>query len=355
MRYVSTLDFDVAPRLTDWWRPLAAAALAVALSACGGGGGSSSSDSGTAQGKAVGPPATGATLANSTTEASEASKAMVAGADAMITQYGTMTGFAALLGAPVGLQASPAEATAHVLAAPAEGTARPLAAQAVTCDDFVDSPCSGTVTMDTSIAVGATSIAAGDYADIRFARVSGRLNGRSTVLDGRLRMDFLTPVAASSTLKSLSVLLTLEGFNGSVNGNTFGPITQVAQLDIDSVGVGTMTAAGATFAGMSGVTINSAGNYTVASGKVRIAYWGNANNYVDLNLSNWRVVGNRPQVGSTATVTAASGSVSIRVSSSSQTTVVYAVTVTAGGSSLSYVVTATYPASGAPTYSAVRG
>jgi hypothetical protein len=342
------------------WRPLLVAALTAALSACGGGGGSSSSSNAPALGQALGPPTAGATLANSTTEASEGSKAMVAGADAMVTQYGAMTGFAALLGAPVGMQASPAEASAHVLSAPtpaAAGTATPLAAQAVTCGDFVDMPCTGGVTMDTSIAVDATAIVAGDYADIRFTKVSGRLQGRSTVLDGHLRIDFLTAVSANSTqLTSLSVLLTMDAFNGSVNGNAFGPITQVARLDIDSNGAGTLTAAGATFAGMSGVTVTSSGNYAVASGRVRIAYWGNAGQYVDLNLTNWRVAGGRPQVGSTASVAAAVGSATLRVTASSQTTVVYAVSLTAGGSTLTYVVTATYPTGGgAPTYSTVRG
>jgi hypothetical protein len=328
-------EFPQAPR---WLPRLLPAALTALLVACGGGGDSG----GAAPASVAGPPSTGAVLANSSNEA--AKSAVVAGADAAVAQAGALSGFSAVFGTPIAAHQSPA-ATRK----------RALAVIASTCDDWVDLPCSGSATVDTNVPRTATVVNAGDYLDVRFTSVSGLLLGNSVLLNGRMRMDFQSAFDPLMTqFPGLNLLLTLDGFSGSVNGKLFGPVTDLAKLQIDSQGAGTLTAAGARYTGLRGVTTTGPGDYTIAAATVRTSYWADAGRYVDLSLANWHVAGARPAVGSQATVSAAQGSMVITVAASTTASVVYTVSISSPTGNASFLVTATYPlGGGAPVYTAV--
>jgi hypothetical protein len=317
--------------------PLAFGALLVA---CGGGGGGSGSGD-----EVVYPPGTPATLSATTDNAAGAAAATVATADAAANRSGSLGSLSVFLGAPVGAQQTPTFARE-----------RPLTVQTAQCSDIFDTySCSGTARLDTNIDPNASTIPAGAYIDVTFSALSGVLFGDSYVFNGRLRLEFesgFNPNSGSDA--GLDVLLKLYSLDGSVNGSTFGPFSDVGRLTVTSGGNATITAGGATYSHLSGVSVTSAGNYDIGSAQVRVGYWSNSGAYVDVNLSNWHVSGRRPTVGSTATVTAGTGSVSINVTSSSAATVVYRVVITVGGSATTYTVTATYSDSGSPNYAAVQ-
>jgi hypothetical protein len=129
-------------------------------------------------------------------------------------------------------------------------------------------------------------------------------------------------------------------------------------LEIDSNGQSTLTVGGGRYTGVSGVTYSGPDNYSIAHGQVRVGHWADSGAYVDISLTNWRVIGGRPAVGSQAVVSSgpgpSTGSAAIGVIASSPTSVVYSVAFTIDGVATIYIVTATYPpGSGAPTYAAV--
>lgn len=357
-------------RLMDGGRPAAAptaglrvalpaaltAAFTAALVACGGGGGGSSASSVTA------PPSTGATLTNSSTDASQSAQAVVAGAGAAAARVGSMSGVSAVFGAPVGTQSA---TRAHALGAPSEaapGAAaaqrkRALAVATLGCAELVDPPCTGSATSDTNITANATGIVPGNYFDLQFAALSGSLFGKSVVLNGHMRIEFLSALAFNATtFPGLDLQILLDGFNGSVGGVPFGPTSDLARLQINAQGLSTVTAAGITYIGLNTVTLSGNGNYSVGDATLRLSHWSEPSRYVELHLVNWTVTSGRPGVGSTATVSAAVGSIAINVTSTSSTNVVYAVGITAGNATTPYIVTATYPAGGgAPSYGVVPG
>jgi len=327
------------------WLP---AAFAVWLVACGGGGG----DGGPGPTDDVaGPPTVSAILQNTAGEASQSVQAAVGTADNAAARASSLSGLSALLGTPI---AGPSSAHVHPLAAPASGTARPLAVMTAACSDLFEPPCAGSASVDTNIADTATRIAAGDYADMQFASLSGTFAGESVALNGRMRIEFLSAIdLASTTFDGMDVKLKLVSFSGSINGAAFGPISDSSRLRIDAQGVATVTAGGATYSGLGGVTVTGAGHYGVANTTVRMSYWSDAGRYVDLTLQSWQVLGGRPTVGSMATV-GGSGSIVVSATSASSSTVVYAVAVTAGGATTNYIVTASYPSGGGvPSYTAV--
>ncbi len=104
-----------------------------------------------------------------------------------------------------------------------------------------------------------------------------------------------------------------------------------------------------------GVSTTDAQNYNVIGGtRLRTAHWSNAAGYVDVQFTeNWIVSQGRPSAGSSAIISDGNASMTINVQSSSASSVVYAVTASVNGATVSYTVTATYPASGAPTYTVV--
>jgi hypothetical protein len=258
----------------------------------------------------------------------------------------SLSGFSALAGAPFG---------AHQTLSSTRK--RALAVSNTPCTDWVDAPCSGSATQDTNVPDTVRVLHPGDYLDVRFASVTGPSLGNNLVLNGRMRLDFLSAFDLDAAqFPGLDLKLTFDGFSGSVNAKPFGPITDLSRLQISTQGVTTITAGGASYTALSGITITGPGDYVVGGGTVRASYWSDAGKYVELQLQNWRVAGARPAVGSRATVTAAQGSISIVATSSATGSVVYAVSIASTTGNASYAVTATYPqGGGAPTYTAVPG
>ena len=264
----------------------------------------------------------------------------------------SLSGLSVLFGGSFG----PLQAPATRQVAPSAG--RDVQAQAVqteSCTALLDAPCSGSATLDTNVADTATVIRPGDYADLRFLSLSGSMLGERLTLNGRMRIDFLSTLDINATQNpGLDLTLLLDGFAGSINGQSFGPISDTSRLQIDTQGVTTITGGGASFTGMSGMSVTANGSYVIGGGRVRQGYWADSNRYVDLTLQNWHVVGSRPTVGSQAFIAAGSGNIAIQVTASSAASVVYAVTVNVGGAISRYTVTASYPAGGgAPVYTAV--
>ncbi len=326
------------------------AALAALLVACGGGGGDGSATPGA---QVSGPPTVAAVLGNSPADAAQSAQAAVGGAAAAVTRANSLSGLSALFGGSVGSLQVHLPATRQV-AMSAGHDVQPLAVQTAACTDLLSLPCVGSATVDTDIVDTANVIRAGNYADLRFLSLSGNLLGQRLTLSGRMRIDFLSTIDLNAAQNpGLDLKLLLDGFGGSVNGQSFGPISDLSRLQVDAQGVGTLTAGGASYTGMTGTSVSDNGSYVIGGGRVRQAHWADPNRYVDVTLQNWQVLGNRPTVGSQAVVAAGSGSIAIQVVSSSIDSVVYAVTLNVGGPAVRYVVTASYPAGGgAPSYTA---
>jgi hypothetical protein len=327
-----------------WFARALAPAAAALLVACGGGGGDGTSPAD----QVAGPPTTAATLVGSSTDASQSARAAVASADAAAARARSLSGLSALLGQPVG--------SARVRPAASNPREQIQAVTTSSCVDFFETlSCSGSIVLDTNVAETATTVGPNDYADVRFQAVSGPLLGNQVSLNGRLRVDFLSVLNLNATtFTGMDLLLTLDGFSGTVNGSAFGPLSDVGRLQIDSNGASTVTAGGARYQGLSGVTTSGANSYRIGSGTVRTGHWTDSNTYVDLALAGWQVSDGRPVPGSRATLTAAQGSIDVTVASSSSQSVSFTVSITVNGVATHYLVTATYPVGGgAPTYNAV--
>ena len=331
--------------------------LALAVTACGGGGGDAGSTPAPSD-PPIGPPATAVALSTSAGDASDAARTALAAADGMAGRYSTMTGFTALLGVPVAAEpASPSTfrlPTARRAAWP-DDRARRLDVTTQGCTEFVDAPCSGTVTLDTNVAGNATTVSPGQYVDATFNGISGLVLGRSVTFAGRLRIEFLTSVNLNNPqLPGLGLRLKFTNFAGTLAGSAFGPVNETADFNFSGQGVGTLTAGGARYGSLGGVSVTGAGAYSINTGDVRLAFGTSTTGHVDARLTNWRSQGARPAVGSQATLTAAGTSATVQVTASSSTTVVYAVSIVTATATRVFTVTATYPAGGgAPTYAAV--
>lgn len=317
-------------------RALAAASLAL-LAACGGGGGGD--DTAMA---VVGPPSVAAALANTTSEAQQSAPAAVAGADNALRRYSALEAFSAYAGTPLTPPAAAPGGHKVALAAP---TMHPLAVQTAPCSELLSAPCTGSVSGDTNIAGDASSVRAGDWAWIEFQSLTGMLYGQQLSFNGNFRMDFLSAVTlGGSTFSGLDVKLSFTGFSGSINGASFGPVSEAFRLQVTSGGTSTITVGGASFTDLSGVSVTGSGSYTIGGGTLRISYWGDATRYVDLSYTDWQMVSGRPAVGAKVTATAGSDSIALTVLSSSTTTVVYSAAMTVAGRTTYYTVTATYAA-----------
>jgi hypothetical protein len=142
-------------------------------------------------------------------------------------------------------------------------------------------------------------------------------------------------------------------FSGTADGVSFGPLNEVALYEFDGQGVGTMTIDGLRIIGFDTMSVTDDDNYSLANVTLRRAHWAVPAGYVDMSFQGCSVVNGRPSADSRVTVWAPNSSIAVVVTSSSASTVVYAVTATVNGASVSYTVTATYPASGAPSYTVV--
>lgn len=300
----------------------------------------------------MGPPAAAATLAATAADASGAAGAVVGAAAAAVDRANALSSLSVLLGGPVGLRSLPAAVPTPQPA----GRARRLAVETAPCAELLDGPCTGSVTLDTNLSnPDATVAPAGTYFDLRFSSLSGRLLGQQMAFNGGVRMELRSSMNLNATVfRGIDMRVCFNAFSGSINGETFGALTECADFVIDSQGNGTVTAGGARYAGLGAVDVLGDGAYTLTGTRVVQAHWSQASGHVELNLQDWRSSGNRPVVGSRATLTASGGSVTVTVSASSSARVDYAVVFAIGGVTTRYTVTASYPAGGgAPSYVAV--
>lgn len=334
-------------------RRAAACTLAALLAACGGGGGGSSGPTVEA------PPQSPATLQSSSGDAAGATIAAAASAQRLV-QLGTTvnTGFggASGLAAPT-RGAVPARLFADWsrTALGLHGRKQSLAVQTVGCADFLGtSGCSGSVTIDTNFAAtGSHVIPAGTYVAITFGALQGvNPQGAPIALNGTFRLDYLTAIDLNaSTLANVQFQITLAAFGGSVNGLAFGPETEIAIFAFDADGTASLTVDGLRIVNLDGITIVDAGDFSLTGVAVRVPHWTSSTGYVDFNFVDWNVTANRPVIGSTVIATAGANSITVNVSASSSTTVIYGVVASVGGAVAAYTVTASYPpGGGAPTY-----
>lgn len=334
---------------------LGAMALALAAAGCGGGGGGGGDPAPTFSDPPAGPPAAAATIGTSGTDATDATRAAVATADGLVARQASMNGLAAVLGASVAGMDTPvaSELIARVSRSPLQHPERArILATTDPCTDYVDAPCSGTVTSDTNIANNATSISAGQYAEVTFNNISGFLLGRAVTFSGKLRIEFLTGVSTTSgSFAGMGLRIKFTAFAGTVAGNTFGPISETVDLNISGQGVPTLVTGGVRYGTVANVTSTGAGAYTIGTGTARLGFGAAAAGYVDVNLSSWRISGGRPQASSSASVAAGSVTVTVTVASSSASTVTYNVSIASGGVTKTFLVTAQYTGN-TPSYSA---
>jgi hypothetical protein len=335
----------VTNRLQLW---LAAAGLATLLAACGGGG--EGGDSAAAGPVPEAPPATAAALQTTSTEASGAAAASMDSAQRLVQLN------ASLNGAIPALANGGSAALSWSRAALSASRERALATQTLTCADFFDSAsCSGSLTVDTNASGTGTVIPAGTYVTMSFNALQGSFGGSPVLINGTLRMEYLSAFDANaSSLAGLRVQIAFTNFSGTSEGVSFGPLNEVALYEFDAQGVGTMTIDGLRITGFDTLTVTDANNYSLANVTLRRAHWATASGYVDMSFQGWSVANGRPSLNSRATITAPNSSITVTVTSSSASTVVYGVTATVNGASLAYTVTASYPAGGgAPTYTVV--
>jgi hypothetical protein len=320
-------------QLTSRVRRVVPALLASLLLACGGGGGS-------------GPADVAATFSRTPEEASAATQAALAGASDAARNTGELGGLFLFFGGPPAALGSPP-------------TERKQALQVVQlgCSDLLEFPCSGSASADTNISGSSSLVAAGDYIDISFNQLSGIMGGDSVGFDGRMRMDFRASFDLNaSSMAGLNLDFTFDNLRVDVNGASYGPINDTGTLLVDGAGIMTVSTGGRSYTGLTGVSVDDGDNFVVGGGSVRMPYRSGSAKHVDIDLQNWQVVGGRTLVGSSATLTAANGSVSVLVTASSALQVRYAVVLTVDGVSANYIVTADYPeAGGAPTYTVVAG
>lgn len=336
-------------------RILAAGLLAL-LTACGGGGGDGDGGA-AATAEVIGPPATAASLANTADEASKSAAAAVSGAEQALQRVNAMNAFAAISGSPVVPQdAVPGSATLRWRLPPLAPGKQALAVETATCGELLDPPCTGSARLETNVDDTATTLKTGDWINVQFQALSGRLLAQQLSFNGSMRLEFLAPFDPdAATLANFDAKVILQDFSGAVNGAAIGPLSDAFRLQVNAQGTSTITAGGTSLSGMRNVTVSGSGSYRIGGGTVRLSHWTDSSRYVDMAFDGWQVVANRPAVGSVVNISAGAGRMALRVTASSSTSVVYAVTVSpSGGGSTTYTVTASYPAGGgAATYSAV--
>jgi hypothetical protein len=252
---------------------------------------------------------------------------------------------------PLGASGSPLNLRNTVARAARE---QALSRETVACGNLGLTSCSGSVTFDTNVADNATVLPAGSYFAMTFNGLSGGADGNTVSMNGLFRMDFQTALNIDALdFANARFQVTLGGLSGTVDGISFGPETALALYEFDPRGTPTLTIDGLRIQG--GVSTTDAQNYNVIGGtRLRTAHWSNAAGYVDVQFTeNWIVSQGRPSAGSSAIISDGNASMTISVQSSSASSVVYAVTASVNGATVAYTVTATYPASGAPTYTVV--
>jgi hypothetical protein len=334
--------------LTNRLRPWLAAAGLATLVACGGGGGG---DEATAGPVLETPPATAAALQTTDTEASGAAAASIDSAQRVVQLN------AGLNGSMPALAKGGSAALSWGRAALSVSRERALATQTVTCADFFgSSSCSGSLTVNTNHSGSGTVIPAGTYVNITFNALQGSFGGSPVLVDGTLRVDYLSTFDANaSSLAGLRVQMTFGDFSGTSEGVSFGPLTEVALYEFDDQGNSQMTVDGLKIYGLDTISVTDADNYSLPAVGVRRAHWASPSGYVDVNFENWSVANGRPAVGSQVGFSAGSSDLFLAVTASSASAVQYAISAHINDVLVaSHTVTATYPAGGgAPSYTVV--
>lgn len=335
---------NVMTRLQHW---LAAAGLATLLGACGGGGGDSAA---AAAPVLEAPPSTAASLQTTSMEASGAAAATADSSQRLVQLS------ASLNGNLLPLASSGTSALSWSRAALSASREHPLATRSLTCADFFGTTaCSGSLTVDTNATGTGSVIPAGTYVTLTFSALQGSLSGSPMLLNGTLRLDYLTSFDVNAaTPAGLRFQLGFSGFSGTSEGVSFGPLSAIALYEFDAQGAGQLTIDGLRITGFETVTVTDANNYSLPNVTVRRAHWATPAGHVDLHFSHWSVVNRRPALNSTAIISVPGSSVTVIVRESSASSVVYEVNALVNGAAVSYTVTASYPAGGgAPTYTVV--
>jgi hypothetical protein len=337
-------------------RGTAAASLTAVLVACGGGGGGDGGGENTPAGALNSPPARAASLSQTGTEAAESVKSTVAGADLVAQQTAHPQGnFLPLnvFGGPSSSLAVSGESAPTRATVP--GREQAQAVQTLACSSLFAVACSGSATVDTNLTSDVPVLPAGTYVAMSFNSLQWNVNGQSMSLQGALRMDYLTAFDLNaSSLAGVRVQLTLSGLAGSAAGISFGPQSGVALLEVDALGRSSLTMDGRTFGGMTDVRVTDANNYGIGAGSVRGSHWADAAAHVDVRYSGWTVVGGRPVQGASAVVSAGADRIDITVLSTTAGATVYDVRITVAGSTRRFTVTATHVAGSPSVYSAVE-
>lgn len=316
----------VAPRR----RVVAASLLALWLAACGGGG-----SDGINNGGVQGPPAQAAALQQSADEASQAVQAAVDGGGVVVERAAGADSYLLPINGPTG-----------------GGRESPQAVETLGCAEFLPTPCSGTVRVDTDITGPSTVARAGQYVDMSFNALSGTVEGQDFTLAGGFRMDFLSDFDLDSTsLNGLRVDITARSLRGQSEGISFGPESGMVRVEFTSNTAFTLTGDGLRLSGLSGVTSTDADNYVIGTATLRRAYWRNDQTHVDNRYTGWNVDARHVRLNSRAAVLAGATRADIEVISTTSTQTVFEVDLDVGGVLRTYHVTATFPAGGgAPTY-----
>jgi hypothetical protein len=313
-----------------------AVTLTALLVACGGGGGGGGATLGV-----QGPPTAATVLTGAGSDATAGTEAAITSAAAAAERAGTLGGLNVVLGQPLA-------------ASRTTGREQALINETAPCTDFVDPPCSGTVTISSSLDENATVAPAGTIIDIGFTALNGNFFGTSVSLNGAMSIKFLDAFDFDANFSGLRIELTTSALGGTVNGVDFGPLSDLAEFSISASGASTVTAGGRRYSALDSVQFDGPDDYSLSGGVIRTAYTSSSGTFVDITIHNLRVVNGRPQVGSNITVTASNGSIGLQVTATSAAEVVYSASLNVGGTLSAYVVTASYPSGGGqPTYSAV--
>lgn len=325
-----------------WVRAGCAGTLVGLLAACGGGGGGSDAPAVQA------PPSRAAALASSEAEAIGAVQAAVGGAAQIAGQSSSASNLFLSTG-PLGVRSG----VDMVARARTSGREAALDVQSVGCADFVDPPCSGSITVNASFDLSSPSdsVPAGSRLTLSFNDVQGSIGGVPIAIDGALRFDFVTAFDAAN-LANTELLVTSDELQGTADGQAFGPETSALLMEFDAQSRLTLTADGIRLSEVSSVVVDGAEDFSIGTARLRRAHWRDADAYVDCRFNGWVVAAAHAALNSQATFTAGSDRIVVAVTGSSVSTVTYQVAITVGGVTTTYVVTATYAADGTPTYSA---
>ncbi|MEJ6003217.1 hypothetical protein [Paucibacter soli] len=316
-----------------------AALWATCLAACGGGGSSDSSGSNPTD-----------NLYAASSEAQKAVEGSLSAANAAVSKS-VVLGQNPLfdLGSPSATAAAKAAARPRAHAV----LSKPQAVEAFTCVELelFTGPCTGSATVEANFAAGAAKIPAGSFIAMSFTNLAGPVDTLAISMSGQYRIDFLSEVdSKASSYANAHLKLSTTAFAGKLGDYSFGPDSSVALVDYDASGAPTLTIGELVLSKVQLEGPLSNTQYRLANAQVRQPYWASgSSNKIDYLLQPWELKAARPAPGSTATLAASNAaSAKVEVTASAAASVVYAVQISAAGTTKRYTVTASY-ASGSDT------